>query len=142
MRYGADTSIILRVLTGQPTSLAAVVRTRLESLWLSGAILDVCDLVVSETYFALQHSYGLTKERALNALLKLSAHPGFRLSSQVVAALRTENLARAKPGFLDRVIHGTYVADDDSVMLTCEKGSRRLSNVEVIKDGAKGGQDQ
>ena len=139
MRYGADTSIILRVLTGQPTSLAAVVRTRLESLWLSGAILDVCDLVVSETYFALQHSYGLTKESALNALLKLSAHPGFRLSNQVVAALRTENLARAKPGFLDRVIHGTYVADDDSVMLTCEKGSRRLANVEVIKDKPKGG---
>lgn len=142
MRYGADTSIILRVLTGQPSSLAAVVRTRLESLWLSGAILDVCDLVVSETYFALQHSYGLTKENSLNALLKLSAHPGFRLSNQVVAALRTENLARAKPGFLDRVIHGTYVADDDSVMLTCEKGSRRLANVEVIKDGAKGGLDQ
>ena len=139
MRYGADTSIILRVLTGQPTSLAAVVRTRLESLWLSGAILDVCDLVVSETYFALQHSYGLMKESALNALLKLSAHPGFRLSNQVVAALRTENLARAKPGFLDRVIHGTYVADDDSVMLTCEKGSRRLANVEVIKDKPKGG---
>ena len=139
MRYGADTSIILRVLTGQPTSLAAVVRTRLESLWLSGAILDVCDLVVSETYFALQHSYGLTKESALNALLNLSAHPGFRLSSQVVAALRTENLARAKPEFLDRVIHGTYVADDDSVMLTCEKGSRRLANVEVIKDKPKGG---
>ena len=141
MRYGADTSIILRVLTGQPTSLAAVVRTRLESLWLSGAILDVCDLVVSETYFALQHSYGLTKQSALNALLKLSAHPGFRLSNQVVAALRTENLARAKPGFLDRVIHGTYVADDDSVMLTCEKGSKKLENVEVINDGAKGGQD-
>ena len=142
MRYGVDTSIILRVLTGQPTSLAAIVRTRLESLWLSGAILDVCDLVVSETYFALQHSYGLTKESALNALLKLSVHPGFRISNQVVAALRTENLARAKPGFLDRVIHGTYVADDDSVMLTCEKGSKKLANVEVIKDGAKGGQDQ
>ena len=142
MRYGVDTSIILRVLTGQPTSLAAIVRTRLESLWLSGAILDVCDLVVSETYFALQHSYGLTKESALNALLKLSVHPGLRISNQVVAALRTENLARAKPGFLDRVIHGTYVADDDSVMLTCEKGSKKLANVEVIKDGAKGGQDQ
>jgi hypothetical protein len=142
MRYGADTSIILRVLTGQPTSLAAIVRTRLESLWLSGAILDVCDLVVSETYFALQHSYGLTKGSALNALLMLSVHPGFRISNQVVAALRTENLARAKPGFLDSVIHGTYVADDDSVMLTCEKGSKKLANVEVIKDGAKGGQDQ
>ena len=142
MRYGADTSIILRVLTGQPSSLAAIVRKRLESLWLSGEVLNVCDLVVSETYFALQHSYGLTKDRALNALSKLSVHPGFRLSDQVVAALRTENLARAKPGFLDRVIHGTYVAGGDSVMLTCEKVSRKLANVEVIKDGSQGGLHQ
>ena len=142
MSYGADTSIILRVLTGQPSSLAATVRARLESLWLSGEILDVCDLVVSETYFALQHSYGLTKDSALNALSKLSVHPGFRLSDQVVEALQTENLARAKPGFLDRVIHGTYVAGGGSVMLTCEKGSKKLANVEVIKDGTQGGQNQ
>ena len=60
-------------------------------------------------------------------------------ADQVVAALRTENLARAKPGFLDRVIHETYVAGGDSVMLTCEKGSRKLANVEVIKDVPKGG---
>ena len=139
MRYGADTSIILRVLTGLPSSLAATVRARLESLWLAGEILDVCDLVVSETYFALQHSYGLTKDSALNALSKLSVHPGFRLSNQVVSALRTENLARAKPGFLDRVIHGTYVSGGDSVMLTCEKDSRKLASVEVIKDVSKGG---
>ena len=78
MRYGADTSIVLRVLTGQPGSLATSVRERLEALWLGGVVLDVCDLVVSETYFALQNSYGLTKECALNALAKLAAHPGFR----------------------------------------------------------------
>ena len=134
MRYGVDTSIVLRVLTGKPESLAAAVRTRLEGLWLDGAVLDVCDLVVSETYFALQHSYRLSKERALNALVKLSVHPGFRLSSQVIAALQTPNLATAKPGFLDRVIHGTYVTDDESVMLTCEKDARKLAGVEVVKE--------
>ena len=134
MRYGVDTSIVLRVLTGKPDSLAAVVRTRLEGLWLDGVVLDVCDLVVSETYFALQHSYRLSKERALNALAKLSVHPGFRLSSHVIAALQTPNLATAKPGFLDRVIHGTYVTDDESIMLTCEKDARKLAGVEVVKD--------
>ena len=134
MRYGFDTSIVLRVLTGKPESLAAVVRTRLEGLWLDGAVLDVCDLVVSETYFALQHSYRLSKERALNALVKLSVHPGFRLSSHAIAALQTPNLATAKPGFFDRVIHGTYVTDDESVMLTCEKDARKLAGVEVVKD--------
>ena len=134
MRYGVDTSVVLRVLTGKPESLAAVVRTRLEGLWLDGAVLDVCDLVVSETYFALQHSYRLSKERALNALVKLSVHPGFRLSSHAIAALQTPNLATAKPGFLDRVIHGTYVTDDESVMLTCEKDARKLADVEVVKE--------
>ena len=134
MRYGIDTSIVLRVLTGKPESLAAVVRTRLEGLWLDGVVLDVCDLVVSETYFALQHSYRLSKESTLNALARLSVHPGFRLSSHVIAALQTPNLATAKPGFLDRVIHGTYVTDDESVMLTCEKDARKLAGVEVVKD--------
>ena len=86
MRYGVDTSIVLRVLTGKPESLALVVRARLEELWLDGVVLDVCDLVVSETYFALQHSYCLSKESALNALAKLSVHPGFRLSSHAIAA--------------------------------------------------------
>ena len=139
MNYGADTSIVLRVLTGQPESLAMSVRKRLEALWLDGAILDVCDLVVSEAYFALQYSYGLSKEDALDALVKLAAHPGFRLSRQAVASLRTPNLAKVSPGFLDRIIHGTYVMSEDSVMLTCEKDARRLVNVEVIKDRLKGG---
>ena len=139
MRYGADTSIVLRVLTGQPEPLAASVRSRLESLWLGGAAIDVCDLVVSETYFALQHSYRLSKEVALDALVKLAVHPGFRLSRQAVASLRTPNLAKASPGFLDRIIHGTYVTAEDSVMLTCEKDAKRLANVEVIKDRPRGG---
>ena len=134
MKYGVDTSVLLRVLTGRPQSLAAVVRARLESLWRDGSILEVCDLVVSETYFALQHSYGLSKECALNALSKLSVHPGFQLSREVVFALRTPGLATASPGFLDRVIHGTYVSGEESVMLTCEKDAKRLANVEVIKE--------
>ena len=138
MNYGADTSVVLRVLTGQPESLAMSVRERLEALWFNGAVLDICDLVVSETYFALQHSYGLTKECALHALAKLAAHPGFRLSRQAAASLRTPNLAKSSPGFLDRIIHATYVMSEDSVMLTCERDAKRLANVEVIKDRPKG----
>ena len=30
--------------------------------------------------------------------------------------------------------YGTYVTDDESVMLTCEKDARKLAGVEVIKD--------
>ncbi len=133
MKYSVDTSVVLRVLTGMPEALAAVVRTRLEGLWVDGIVVDVCDLVVSETYFALQHSYGLSKENALDALKKLSVHPGFHLSGNVVAALQTPNLAKASPGFIDRVIHRTCVTADEAIMLTCEKDAKRLAHVEVIR---------
>ena len=83
-----------------------------------------------------RRSYRLSKESALNALAKLSVHPGFRLTSQVIAALQTPDLATAKPGFLDRVIHDIYVTDDESVMLTCEKDARKLDGVEVVRDHA------
>ena len=138
MTYGVDTSVVLRVVTGQPESLAEAVRSRLESLWRRGEVLRICDLVLSETYFALQHSYGISKESAIKVLQKISKHPGFRLSPQADAALRTENLAKASPGFLDRVIHGTYIQDEESCMLSCEKDAKKLRNVEVIKDGLKG----
>ena len=134
MTYGVDTSVLLRVLTGQPESLATIVRSRLEMLWYGGSVLHICDLVLSETYFALQHSYGISKERAIEALQLISKHPGFRLSPQAVIALNTEDLAKASPGFLDRVIHGTYVQGDDSCMLSCEKDAKKLRNVEVIKE--------
>jgi len=133
VKYSVDTSVVLRVLTGMPEPLATVVRTRLEGLWINGLVVDVCDLVVSETYFALQQSYGLSKENALDVLTKLSVHPGFRLSGAVTAALQTPNLAKARPGFIDRVIHGTCVTDDESFMLTCERDAKRLAHVEVIR---------
>ena len=142
MKYSVDTSVVLRVLTGMPESLATAVRARLEGLWIDGIVVDVCDLVVSETYFALQHSYGLSKENALDALTKLSLHPGFHISDNVTTALRTPNLAKASPGFIDRVIHRTCVADDEATMLTCEKDAKRLAHVEVIRERFKHGDKQ
>ena len=136
MNYGADTSIVLRVLTGEPSSLAQIVQTRLTALWSQGDRIAICDMVLAEAYFALQHSYGLAKKDALDALKLLAAHPGFSLSASAVSALRTPNLEKASPGFIDRVIHGTYMTDAnaESIMLTCEKDAKRLGHVEVLKD--------
>ena len=45
--------------------------------------------------------------------------------------LDTKNLARTKPGFVDRLIHQEY-ARDNRTMATFEKRSRRLENVKVL----------
>lgn len=136
MTYGVDTSVLLRVLMGQPVALAQKVRARLKDLWRSGVKCSVCDVVVSEAYYALQHSYGISKERAILALKRLSENPGFKFSDAACAALATPNLAKASPGFIDRVIHGTYVpdADGEHMMLTCERDAKKLGAVEVIRE--------
>ena len=95
MIYGVDTSVLLRVLTGQPVALAQKVRARLKDLWRSGVQCSVCDVVVSEAYYALQHSYGISKEKAIQALKKLSENPGFKFSDAACAALATPNLYSA-----------------------------------------------
>ena len=136
MTYGVDTSVLLRVLTGQPVALAQKVRARLKDLWRSGVQCRVCDVVVSEAYYALQHSYGISKEKAILALKQLAENPGFKFSDAACAALATPNLAKASPGFIDRVIHGTYVpdADGEHMMLTCERDAKKLGAVEVIRE--------
>lgn len=136
MIYGVDTSVLLRVLTGQPVALAQKVRARLKDLWRSGVQCSVCDVVVSEAYYALQHSYGISKEKAILALKQLAENPGFKFSNAACAALATPNLAKASPGFIDRVIHGTYVpdADGEHMMLTCERDAKKLGAVEVIRE--------
>ena len=136
MTYGVDTSVLLRVLTGQPVVLAQKVRARLKDLWRLGVQCSVCDVVVSEAYYALQHSYGISKEKAILALKQLAENPGFKFSNAACAALATPNLAKASPGFVDRVIHGTYVpdADGEHMMLTCERDAKKLGAVEVIRE--------
>ena len=133
MKYGVDTSILLRFLTEEPADLSEIVLARLQEIWMSGGVCEVCDLVLSETYYALQHSYKVPKVDALTALKALTANPGFEFSDAAVTALSTPNLAKANPGFLDRVIHGTYITSDNSTMLTCEKDAKKLPNVEVLK---------
>lgn len=136
MTYGVDTSVLLRVLMGQPVALAQKVRARLKDLWRSGVKCSVCDVVVSEAYYALQHSYGISKERAILALKRLSENPGFKFSDAACAALATPNLAKASPGLMDRVIYGTYVphADGEHVMLTCERDAKKFGAAEVIRE--------
>ena len=45
--------------------------------------------------------------------------------------LATDGLASAKPGFVDRLIHGAYTGNNNE-MGTFEKAARKLKNVRVL----------
>jgi predicted nucleic-acid-binding protein len=129
--YGLDTSVVLRLLTGEPRDLALQVAGRVMTITRSGGRCAINDLVATESYFALQYHYKMAKEDALAALAALCAGDGIHFSEAACAVLRHKGLARANPGFADRLIHADYRQAGYS-MLTCERASASLNGAEVI----------
>ena len=102
---GLDTSVVLRLLTGTPTGQAHRALAEVTQRLRSGIRVSVSDLVVSEAYFALQHHYGVPKAEALRLLAAFLTQSGITCTGAAAAVLTTPNLATAKPGFVDRLIH-------------------------------------
>jgi predicted nucleic acid-binding protein len=132
LRVGLDTSVVLRLLTGEPEPLAVVAARRVEDSLRTGDTVLVSDLVVSEAYFALQHHYGLSKARAIGVLREFLRESGAEAAGSSDGILATPNLAIAQPGLVDRLIHAEYLRVAD-VMLTFEKSAARLTGARILR---------
>ncbi len=131
MMHGLDTSVVVRIISGLPEDAAKRVGERIASEIASGELFSVSPLVLSEAYFALQHHYDFTKDEALRSLRALAQTDGIRVSKSIKALLDQPNLARANPGFVDRMIVGEY-ANNGSDTYSCEKSFRRLQGTVVV----------
>lgn len=133
MSVGLDTSVVLRLLIGEPSDQATAawnfaadeVRTR------SGAVL-VSDLVVGEAYIALRHHYRVPDSETLAALLGLASDARFHLSSAARHAISAATTARGIPGFMDRLIHAAY-RDVDAQLVTFDQDAGRLKDARVLR---------
>ena len=131
MTFGLDTSVVLRLLTGQPQDLAAKALERYQDGIAAGDDFSVSDLVAAESYYAIQHHYGKSKEEALDALRSFSSGDGISFSQNFKAAINTPNIHKASPGFVDRMLVSGY-GENGQITLSCEKSFRRLPGTEVI----------
>ena len=131
MTYGCDTSFLMRILTNHPRPLAAKVIAETDKRIQVGDVFEISDLTLSEAYFSLQASYGVSKADALALLKRMSDATGFTVSAHARDILALPNIATAKPGFVDRLIHGTYFADGKTTV-ACEKSLRKLPLSEVF----------
>ena len=77
MTYGLDTSVILRIITGEPSALAQAVDIRIAEMVANGDTMVISALPASEAYYSLQHFYGRTKQEAIMALRALADEEGF-----------------------------------------------------------------
>ena len=128
---GLDTSVVLRLLTGQPVGQATAAVAFLDTLQRRGDRPALSDLVVAEVYFALQHHYRVSKGDALTALRRLFDAGEIEAAGHAADVLAIRGLASAKPGFVDRLIHRAYVAGGGR-MATFETASRKLNAVVVL----------
>jgi predicted nucleic-acid-binding protein len=129
MSLGLDTTVVLRLLTGQPAAEAEAAKKRLEQAVADQEEVVATDLVLAEAYFALQYHYGTSKDEARHRILSM-------LRSNVILASPREAIrafVKAQgAGVVDRLIHERHRCSN-TVTLTFDRkmgaleGAVRLS---------------
>jgi predicted nucleic-acid-binding protein len=132
--FGVDTSVLVRLLVGEPAALASKARERLLAVHRLGQPVFVSDLVIAEAYYALKFHYGSAPEdvrRSLLAMLTsglIQPEPG----SAVLAVLAVlQSKIGGKAGFVDRLIQARYEADGLTT-LTLDRAQAKLGDVEFL----------
>lgn len=132
MNVGLDTSVLLRLMVGQPEEQTKAAVAFLDEVRRAGDQAVVDDLVVAEAYFAAQFHYQVSKASALSALHRMFQAGEIQATGQAGAILAQAGLASAKPGFVDRLIHASYL-DSGGIMATFEKSAGKLEKVRLLK---------
>jgi predicted nucleic acid-binding protein len=126
-----DTSVVIRLLVGQPADQYRRAMEFLRGQLSAGRVVHVSDLVLAEAYFALQGFYQLPKPDALQALTLFARHSGVTVTPVALEVLGLPKLATAKPGFVDRLIHGASQTDGHT-LVTFEKAANKLAKTLVL----------
>lgn len=127
-----DTSVVLRLLVGVPADQAKVAMDFVTERLVGNDSLNVSDLVLSEAYFALQAFYKIPKSQAIEMISLWVARSGFKVSPNAIKVLALSNLASAKPGFVDRLIHGASHGQGHT-LVTFEKAAKKLPATHVLQ---------
>ena len=129
-RFGIDTSILVRLLTGRPERLHAHCVTALRDLIeRQGAQILISNTVIGEAYVAVQHHYGVSKADVRTGMLTM-------LRSGLVSPLNGQSAltaieSRSGAGLIDRLIADDY-RRARMVTLTLDRGMSALPETRLL----------
>ena len=124
-RYGIDTSILVRLVTGLPeSSFEQTVQTLSNMVEKEGAQLHASAMVIGEAYIALQHHYGVSKPDARFGLIQ-ALSSGLIKPVHGAATLQVIAQAASGCGLMDRLIAHDYERSTLDV-LTLDRKMARL----------------
>ncbi len=129
LRYGIDTSVLVRLITGEPPDAFEHCVERLNALVVSGAEIFASNQVIGEAYVAVQHHYDVSETEARSELSRA-------LTSGLVAPLNGRAVIEALeasggPGLFDRLIADDYSRADLRV-LTLDRRMATLPNIRQL----------
>ena len=130
LRYGIDTSVLIRLIIQLPEDLYIYCLEQLTALREDeGAEVYASNQVIGEAYITVQHHYKVSRERALYGLLEVF-HSGLvtPLNGEVVIAILE---APNNPGVFDRLIADGY-SQRGLETLTLDRRMSRLSGVQRL----------
>jgi predicted nucleic acid-binding protein len=124
-RFGIDTSVLVRLVTGEPAALYDACLAALRREVGAGATLHVSTQVVGEAYVAIQHHYGIDKAHVRRGLAQVLTsglvHP--ECGDEMIRELAADGGA----GLVDRLIALEYRLRD-CVTLTLDRRMAGLPN--------------
>lgn len=129
-RYGIDTSVLMRLVTGDPDAgFRLTVRRLTDLIERNHAEVVASNQVIGEAYLALQHHYGASRIEARSGLISV-------LTSGLVAPRHREAAldalrARTGCGLLDRLIAEDY-RQAGMITLTLDRKMAALPDVQYL----------
>jgi predicted nucleic-acid-binding protein len=126
---GLDTSVLVRLLVGEPVDQALAAQRAIESA--PRGSVAVSDMVIGEAYFALRHHYAVPHRKALAALRALISDSRIRCTGVSVRVLANMPDKEVGAGLMDRLIHGGYESDG-IVLLTFDRDAARLTGAHLL----------
>ena len=128
---GLDTTVVLRLLTGEPASQFERARKFIEEQLANNKKLFVSDLVIAESYFALHYHYQVPKAEALKQLENLLSSGIIHPAPESVCHKVLKNQAHHKAGLVDEIIHEQYCLFADQIV-SFDKSMTRLQRTVVL----------
>ena len=135
MRAGADTSFVLRLLTGDPAPMAEVALQWMRGHLAGGGRIIISGLVVAEAYYALHYHYQVPKAEALARLKDFMNSSGVEGTGCARTILSLSKLESLRPGFVDRMIVEQYLDTGADEVVTFERAASKMAQVHVMDPG-------
>ena len=126
---GIDTSVLVRLVTGQPPETHAYCLERLNELISEGIVVTASNQVIGETFATIQFRYGMARSDAQAGLLR--ALTGGLVSPQNGRDVLDVLVTPGRPGLFDRLIAQGY-AQSGIDTLTLDRAMARLPNARLL----------